>query len=68
MGYVSLKIFDVLGKEVAALVQEDKQPGSYTATWDAGKAPSGVYYARMSVTSSTGAQPFQSTKKLILMK
>ena len=61
-GWVTLKVFDLLGREVATLVNETKQPGEYTVTWDAEGVPSGVYYYRMTAGS------FVETKKLILLK
>ncbi|MBI4547230.1 MAG: 5'-nucleotidase C-terminal domain-containing protein [Ignavibacteriae bacterium] len=41
-GFVSLKVYDVLGREVATIVNEELQPGEYTRTWDAIGLPSGV--------------------------
>ncbi len=46
-GQVSLTVFDVLGREVATLVDEFKLSGSYTATFDASKLASGVYFYRL---------------------
>jgi hypothetical protein len=46
-GFVSLKVFDVLGREVAVLVQEAKQPGAYEVQWNASDFPSGIYYCRL---------------------
>ena len=46
-GFVSLKVFDVLGKELAVLVDETKPSGTYAVTWDAGSAPGGVYFYRL---------------------
>ena len=43
-GKVSLKIFDVLGKEIKTLVDEEKTPGNYKVTFDAGSLSSGVYF------------------------
>ena len=60
--FVSLKIFDVLGREVATIVNEVKQPGEYTVTWDARNIPSGVYYYRLT------AGTFVSVKKLLLIR
>jgi hypothetical protein len=57
-----LKVYDVLGREVATLVNEVKQPGRYTAQWNAGSVASGVYYYRM---QSGG---FTMTQKMLLMK
>ena len=41
---MSLKIFDFLGREVAALVNEEMKPGSYNVTWDAAGFSSGTYF------------------------
>jgi hypothetical protein len=67
-GFVSLRIFDLLGREVSVLVQELRGAGRSHATWNAANAPSGIYYARMTATSPTGELLFQSTKKLVLAK
>jgi len=52
-GYVTLKIFDVVGHEVATLVDEMKAPGRYTAAWDAAGYASGIYFARLRAGSQT---------------
>lgn len=67
-GHVTLKVFDVLGREVATLVNEEKLPGDYEVTFDAGHSgqgrgiASGVYFYTLK------AGNYSSTKKLILMK
>jgi hypothetical protein len=61
-GFVSLKIYDVLGREVASLVNEVKQAGTYPVTWNAAKLGSGVYFYKIHVGS------FSETKKMILIK
>ena len=61
--FISLKIFDVLGKEVAALVNEEKLPGTYTITWNSFEQPSGIYFYRLQTPSG-----FTETKKLVLLK
>jgi hypothetical protein len=61
-GFVSLKIFDLLGREVATLVNEKKPAGSHQVQWNAGNIPSGVYFYRLSAGS------FIETKKLLLLK
>jgi hypothetical protein len=58
----TLKVYDVLGNEVATLVDEYKPAGSYEVEWDAKNYPSGVYFYRLQAGS------FVETKKLILMK
>lgn len=60
--FVSLKIFDVLGKEVQILVEEEKSEGTYEVTFDAANLPSGVYFYTMQTDN------FLSTKKLIVLK
>ncbi|MBI3578861.1 MAG: S8 family peptidase, partial [Ignavibacteriales bacterium] len=60
--FVSLKVYDLLGREVATLLNERKSPGTYKITWDASHLPSGVYLYRMTAGS------FVETKKLVLMK
>ena len=62
LGFVSLKIFDVLGHEVATLVNEVKAPGSYEVTWNAEGAASGVYFYRLQAGS------FNATRKLMLLR
>ncbi len=61
-GRVSLRVFDVLGRQVATLVDEIRQPGFHTTHWDASRFPSGVY-----IYSLTAAR-FRDTKKMVLAK
>jgi len=61
-GLVSLKVFDVLGKEVATLVNEEKAVGTHNVTFNAGNLPSGIYFYRIN------AGKFTSTKKMMLAK
>lgn len=61
-GNVVLKIYDVLGREVATLVNEKKQAGEYTVEWHADGLPSGVYFYRLV------AGDFVRTRKMILMR
>jgi len=58
----TLKIFDILGKEVAVPVNEILSPGEYEIEWDARQYPSGVYFCRM----SHGSNVF--TVKIVLLK
>ena len=68
-GFVSLKIYDVLGREVATLVNEVMLAGNHTVTFNAGNLVSGIYYYKMQVTFSSGTGTFFSnTKKLVLLK
>ncbi len=61
-GFVSLKVYDVLGKEVAALVNEYKPAGVYAETLNATSLPSGVYFYSL----RTGS--YNLTKKMVLAK
>ncbi|MEW5797669.1 MAG: T9SS type A sorting domain-containing protein [Bacteroidota bacterium] len=61
-GFVSLKIYDVIGKEIATLVDEELTPGTYNVRWNARGVASGIYLYRLT------AKDFSATKKLILMK
>lgn len=73
-GFVSLKVFDMLGRHVATLVNDVKQPGHYSVTFDATGLASGVYFYRLSAvgeTSSRGdghAGSLVQTRKLVLMR
>ena len=60
--FVSLKVFDTLGREVATLVNEEKPAGTYTINFNAEGLSSGVYFYKMR------AGRFVQTKKLVLMK
>jgi uncharacterized delta-60 repeat protein len=46
-GRVMLRIFNAIGQEVAVLVNEQKDPGTYSARWDAQGVPSGIYFYRL---------------------
>jgi hypothetical protein len=61
-GIVTLKVYDVLGREVATLVNERKTPGSYSVRFDASGLASGVYFYRLQAGS------FAETKKLLLLR
>ena len=60
--FVSLKVFDLLGRDVANIVSEEMQPGNYSRQWNASDLPSGIYFYRLQAGS------FAETKKLILLK
>jgi hypothetical protein len=59
---VLLVIYDILGREVAALVNQQLKPGTYEVDWDAANYPSGVYYYKLT------AGDFTETKKMVLVK
>jgi hypothetical protein len=60
--FTKVSIFDVLGREVASLVNQQLQPGTYEMNWDATSEPSGVYFCKLTVGD------FTETKKMILIK
>jgi len=62
VGLVTLKVFDISGKEVATLVNEHLQPGTYETDWNASAFSSGVYFYKIV------AGNFSETRKMILMK
>jgi len=59
---VTLKVYDILGNEVATLVNEYKQPGLYEVEFDASKLTSGMYVYKLSVSN------YSSVRKMLLMK
>jgi len=60
--FVTLKVYDILGREVAELVNEQKNSGSYQVTFDGSKLASGVYSYRIQ------AGDYVATKKMTLIK
>ncbi len=61
-GNVTLKVFDMLGKEIATLVEEYRDEGRYEVEFNASEFSSGAYFYRIQ------AGDFVETKKMILMK
>ncbi|RPI18413.1 MAG: T9SS C-terminal target domain-containing protein [Ignavibacteriae bacterium] len=59
---VRLIIFDILGRQVAVIVNDKLSPGKYEVTWDASLLSSGVYFYRMET------ERFIDTKKMLLVK
>jgi hypothetical protein len=66
-GHITLKVYDMLGREVATLVNEMKESGSYSATFEGARLASGTYIARLTAQSDAG-KSFTQTKKMVLMK
>jgi len=61
-GLVSLKIYNVLGQEVASLVNEEMSSGSYNVSFNASNLSSGIYFYTLN------SKNYTSTKKMVLMK
>ena len=60
--FVTLKVFDMLGKEVATLVNEKLKAGTYEATFDGSNLPSGIYFYKLETEN------FSDVKKMVLVK
>ncbi|MDQ3019564.1 MAG: endonuclease [Bacteroidota bacterium] len=60
--YTMLKVYDVLGNDVATLVNEKQDAGIYTINWNAVNFPSGIYYYKII------SEDFTATKKMTLIK
>jgi hypothetical protein len=65
-GRVSLKVFDVIGREVADLREGMQEAGYYTAVFDASRLASGIYFSRLVVQGQDGKQYFKTMKMLLL--
>jgi len=61
-GFIKIKVYDLLGREVAQLVNEYKPAGNFSVQFNASKLVSGIYFYRMESGS------FSQTKKLLLLK
>jgi hypothetical protein len=62
-GNVTLKVFDILGREVMSLIKSERESeGIHNVTFDATKLPSGVYFYRLQ------AEKFVETKRMVLLK
>lgn len=61
-GNVKLTVFDILGREIAVLVNQQLIPGTYEVNWDGSNYPSGVYFYRLTVGD------FTQTRKMVLIK
>jgi Leucine-rich repeat (LRR) protein/sugar lactone lactonase YvrE len=68
-GQVTLKVYDVLGREVATLVNERKDAGNYETKFEANRFASGIYFYKLEARSSgSQAGNFVQTKKMLLVK
>jgi hypothetical protein len=61
-GLVTLKVFNILGQEVAILVNQNMQPGKYSVDFNASELSSGVFVYQLT------AGTYTSTKKMMLLK
>ncbi len=67
---IVLKVYDLLGREVATLINEMQSAGEHTVEWNAEDFPSGVYFYRLQARQQTGGQAgsYTETKRMILLK
>ena len=61
-GFVSLRVFDLLGQEIATLANEERPAGTYQATFDASSLPSGTYFYILK------AGAYSEVKKMVILK
>jgi len=61
-GYLTIKVYDVMGREVATVFDGVQQAGNYTAILDGSNLTSGIYFYKMETNG------FVETKKLVLLK
>ncbi|MBI3193295.1 MAG: T9SS type A sorting domain-containing protein [Ignavibacteriae bacterium] len=67
--HVTLKVYDVLGREVSTLVNEIQEAGYKAISFDANTLPSGIYFYKLTAVPSTGSgQAFSDTKKMLLVR
>jgi hypothetical protein len=61
-GYVSIDIFDILGRRIAQLSEGTREPGNHEIIWDATGMPTGIYFYKLK------AGEYQETKRMVLLK
>ena len=66
-GLVRLEVYDIMGRTLSLLVNEEKPAGQFTATFDGSKFTSGIYFYRLNVIARDG-KSFSQTNKMILVK
>ncbi len=66
--FVQLKVYDLLGSEIATLVDEERSEGIYNELFIANEFPSGVYMYSLSVQSAEGKNIFRENKKMMLVR
>jgi hypothetical protein len=60
--FISLLIYDALGRQISTLVNSELSPGSYVVEWNAADYPSGIYFCRLS------AYNYSETRRMVLLK
>jgi hypothetical protein len=64
----TLKVYDILGNEVATLVNEYKPVGRYEVEFDASKLTSGVYFYKLEASQTNGSNVYREVRKMVLLK
>ena len=67
-GFVQIKIFDIAGREIETLANQNFSPGEYVVDWNAQSSPAGVYLYTLNFFSLSGEKKFTTTKKMMLVK
>ncbi|MBS1493902.1 MAG: PQQ-dependent sugar dehydrogenase [Bacteroidetes bacterium] len=65
--YIRLEVFNLEGKQVGVILNENKDAGEYGVRFDAANYPSGIYYYKLTAQGTSGSS-FVSTKKMVLLK
>ncbi|MCF8241761.1 MAG: T9SS type A sorting domain-containing protein [Melioribacteraceae bacterium] len=65
---VSIKVYDLLGREIQSLVNGKKSAGNYKVEWNAQNVASGIYFYSIEAVPVTGGEIFRETKKMILVR
>ena len=70
ISFVTLKVFDVLGREAATLIEREQQAGNFSMLWDATGLTGGVYFYRFQArdASTNSGRVFVETKRMVLLK
>jgi hypothetical protein len=66
--FVSLNVFDMLGRKVAELANGEKTAGKYAVQWNASSCASGIYYCELKVMGPSGAHIFNAVNKIMFLK
>jgi fibronectin type 3 domain-containing protein len=67
-GWVTLRVYDILGQEVTTLVGEQKDAGKHEVKWDAEGFSSGVYFYRITVVGQDGSLSYSDVKKMLFIR
>ena len=66
--FITIKVYDLLGREAADLVSGEKNPGSYNVVFNGANLSSGIYFYRLNAVSGDGQITYEAVKKLMLIK